>query len=267
MAKYPMSNDQGMTKYVVGTSGFSFPDWVGTFYPDGTSSGQMFSQYVRHFGMVELNFTFYAMPGERTYASFIERSRAPFEFWVKLNRQITHEGKLAEIDPFLSATRVLRDAGRLAGLILQFPQSFKRTVEARKYLASALDRLGDWPAAVEFRDRSWDHSATYEGLRQRDVTLVVPDAPAITGLFRPPPMATSKTGYLRLHSRNADNWYAGEKDRYDYNYTEGELRGILDDWQGVAGQVDKVYAMFNNCHRGQAAQNAEAFRRILDQIQ
>lgn len=66
---------------------------------------------------------------------------------------------------------------------------------------------------------------------------------------------------------NAATWYAGKKGRYDYHYGDAELRGLLDDWREVEGRVDKVYTMFNNCHRGQAAQNAEVFRRILEQIE
>lgn len=253
-------------KYIVGTSGFSFDDWIGTFYPSGTKASEMFSLYVGHFGMVELNFSFYAMPGERTFESFLDRSPEGFEFWVKVNQQITHEQSLAQVPNFVSATNVIRQANKLVGLILQFPQSFKRTVESRKFLAQAIDSFGDNPLAVEFRDHSWDHPSTFTGLRDRGVTLVVPDAPQLPGLFHPRPAATSKIAYLRLHSRNARKWYSGEKLRYDYSYSDDELRGIVNDWQEVAAQVDKVYTMFNNCHRGQAAQNAEAFKRVVGQI-
>jgi uncharacterized protein YecE (DUF72 family) len=226
----------------------------------------MFGHYVRHFSMVELNFTFYSMPGQRTFESLLARSPEGFEFWVKVNKAITHERDLSQADAFLAATEPLAAARKLAGLILQFPQSFHRTVASRKFLAAALDKFPSAPVAVEFRDRSWEHASTYDGLRSRGVTLVVPDAPPISGLFHPPPMATSPIAYLRLHSRNAANWYKGEADRYDYDYSERELREIADAWAPVEAQAAKVYTMFNNCHRGQAAKNAEAFRRILGQI-
>ncbi len=253
-------------KYIIGTSGFSFTDWVGTFYPAGTRSGDMFDQYVQHFTAVELNFTFYSMPGTRTFESLLARSPEGFEFWVKVNKAITHERELAQADAFLAATAPLTAARKLAGLILQFPQSFHRTVENRKFLAEALEKFTGPPLAVEFRDRSWEHASTYEGLRSRGVALVVPDAPPIAGLFHPPPMATAPIAYLRLHSRNAANWYKGEADRYDYDYSDRELREIADNWAPVEAQASRVYTMFNNCHRGQAARNAEAFRHILGQI-
>jgi len=160
----------------------------------------------------------------------------------------------------------MREANKLAGLLLQFPQSFHRSVEDRKFLAAAIERFSALPLAVEFRHESWEHPSTLDGLRERNVTLVVPDAPPIRGLYRPCPTVTTRTGYLRLHSRNASLWYKGPAARYDYDYTEAELRDVLGLWSGLDEQTDRVYAMFNNCHHGHAAQNAEAFRRILGQL-
>jgi len=151
-------------------------------------------------------------------------------------------------------------------VLLQFPQAMHRTVANRRFLAGALADLESVPRAVEFRHRSWQCPETLTGLRDRDVTLVVPDVPPIGSLYSPPPAATNRTGYLRLHSRNADKWYAGPVERYDYNYTDAEMRGIIDQWAEVSEQAEKVFAFFNNCHGGKAAQNAEAFRRILEQI-
>ena len=71
---------------------------------------------------------------------------------------------------------------------------------------------------------------------------------------------------MRLHSRNTRGWYRGMAERYDYNYSERELGDVLGEWSAVETQLEKVYAFFNNCHRAQAAQNAETFRRLLGQI-
>ena len=95
---------------------------------------------------------------------------------------------------------------------------------------------------------------------------MIPDVPPIAGLYRAAPQVTSDTAYLRLHSRSAEKWYAGEKERYDYGYSEEELRGMLEDWSALEGGVKAVNVFFNNCHHGQAAANAEAFRRIVGQI-
>jgi len=255
------------TKYIVGTSGYSFGDWVGPFYPPGTKSGEMLGLYAERFAAVELNFTFYRMPTARTIASMDRRTPAGFAFWVKANQIITHEHERAPIREFVDGLAPLREGGKLAGVLLQFPQSFHRTVANRKFLSDVLGDFAPLPTAVEFRHCSWEHPATLEGLRQRDASLVVPDVPNLQSLYHGPAAATNRTGYLRLHSRNADLWYAGAVERYDYSYSDADLRSFLDEWSNVAEDTDRVYAFFNNCHRGQAAQNAESFRRILGQIE
>ena len=253
-------------KYIVGTSGFSFADWVGTFYLPGTKQAGMFGQYVRHFVAVELNFTIYLMTSPATLERMAANSPEGFLFWVKANQQLTHEQDRSACRQFLDALLPMRQANKLAGVLLQFPQSFHRTVANRKFLAAATADMAGTPLAVEFRHRSWQHPSTLDGLRQRNLTLVVPDVPDLADLYAPPPAVTSNIGYLRLHSRNAENWYGGEAKRYDYNYSQAEMRKLLEEWTQLERQVDRVYAMFNNCHRGQAAQNAQAFRRILGQI-
>ncbi len=95
--------------------------------------------------------------------------------------------------------------------------------------------------------------------------MVIPDEPAIEGLYHPPPRATANFAYLRLHSRDASKWYGGMSDRYDYLYREPELKEIVQQWSNLPQPVEKVYAFFNNCHNGQAATNAQMLRRLLGQ--
>lgn len=253
-------------KYIVGTSGYSFADWVGTFYPPGTQRGEMLAHYVQTFPTVELNFTYYRVPTAQTLERIQRASPEGFTFWVKANQETTHKQNRAVAGEFVENLWPLINAGKLAGVLLQFPQSFHRTVANRKYLAAALEDFRSVPRAVEFRHHSWNHAATIAGLRERDVTLVVPDVPDLPGLFRIPAAVTNRTGYLRLHSRDAAKWYDPNEDRYDYSYSPAEMTEILDEWRELEEGVDRVFAFFNNCHGGQAAENAEAFRRLLDQL-
>ncbi|MDP6636630.1 MAG: DUF72 domain-containing protein [Phycisphaerae bacterium] len=253
-------------KHIIGTSGYSFKDWVGTFYPDGTQSRDMLSCYVRHFETVELNFSYYRMPSAATLDAMARKTPDGFTFWIKANQETTHKHNRAVAGEFLESLDPLISRDKLAGVLMQFPQSFHRTVANRKYLAATLDDFATVPAAVEFRHFSWCDPAVVDGLRRRNVTLVIPDVPDLDGLYRSGPLATSATGYLRLHSRNASKWYAGGAERYDWNYTNDQIKEFLDLWSDTASQVDKMYTFFNNCHKGQAAKNAEAMRRILEQI-
>ncbi len=255
------------SKFLIGTSGYSFDDWIGPFYPPGTTSRDMFAQYVKRFRMVELNFTFYSMPYPRTLDALAGKSPDNFLFWVKANQEITHKGNLRICREFLEDLSPITTRNKLAGVLLQFPQSFHRTIANRQYLAKLIEAMQPAPLVIEFRHVSWDTASAVAGLRERGVTLVIPDEPDLPGLYRPRPAVTSSIGYLRLHSRDPKKWYAGPADRYDYSYSEQELRELLSHWQNLEQPVDCVNVCFNNCHRGQAAQNAETFRRILGQIE
>ncbi len=253
-------------KYRIGTSGYSFKDWVGDFYDPGTASRDMFSQYVKHFNTVEINYTYYRMPYARTMQAMADKSPDDFTFWVKANQETTHKHNRTVAREYLEALLPMSLVGKLAGVLLQFPQSFHRTTINRKYLAETIEDFAAVPLAVEFRHNSWQHASTVAGLRDRNVTLAVPDVPDIGSLYHTAATATSRTGYLRLHSRNADKWYGGPVDRYDYNYSDDQLTEISRMWQEIDGELDTINVYFNNCHAAQAAENAEAFKRIVEQI-
>ena len=251
------------SKFVVGTSGYSFADWVGEFYPPGAKRNEMFSFYAQNFRAVELNYTFYRLPASRTTESLAKSSPDDFIFWVKANRLTTHQMDRSVARPFIEALQPLRDTSKLGGVLLQFPQVFQRTTENRKHLQAAIDDFAGVNLAVEFRHASWDNPAVVDGLRDRQVTLVIPDVPLIQDLFRPISILTSSVGYLRLHSRNAEKWYAGAAARYDYDYSDEELKGIAGQWCKLAEQASRVCVFFNNCHHGQAAKNAKMFEELI----
>lgn len=250
--------------YRIGTSGYSYRDWLGAFYPTRTRSQEMFGYYCQAFPTVEINYTFYGMPKAKTISRLTAISPAGFDFWIKANQQITHSYDAAVIPDFIASLQPMIDADKLAGILLQFPQSFHRTPKNRRFLDRVTQAFGDVPLAVEFRHYTWQHAATDDSLHQRDIALVVPDVPPIRALYHCPPKATNRIGYLRLHSRNAGNWYDGGVDRYDYNYTDDQLQDLLTQWATLDDQLDQLYVFFNNCHSGQAAQNAQAFQRLLE---
>jgi len=203
------------------------------------------------------------MPSAQTLDRLATASPDGFSFWVKANRKTTHEQQRSVAVEFLDNLQPLSARAKLGGVLLQFPQSFHRTAANRNYLQAASEDFSSVPLAVEFRHASWDNEATYEGLRERRIALVVPDVPVIPGLYRPDrPILTAPTGYLRLHSRDAAKWYAGPKDRYDYDYSDGELNHLAADWSDAGESTACVTVFFNNCHHGQAAKNAQRFQEL-----
>ena len=250
----------------VGTSGYSFTDWVGSFYPAGTRRGKMLEEYVRHFDVVEINSSYYRIPTAEMFDRMERRTPDGFEFVVKLFKGMTHE---IEDDgdmygAFTDSVGPLVDAGKFGGYLAQFPWKFKNGKLAQAHLAGLRNRLGDAPLFVEFRHDSWMADETFELLRDLDIGYCAVDEPQLKGLVPPVVAATTDLGYVRLHGRNADNWWGrGGGDRYDYDYNEEELS----EWSGklldLEGKVKKVYAFFNNCHAGHAARNAELMIEML----
>ena len=123
----------------------------------------------------------------------------------------------------------------------------------------------DYPLAVEFRHRSWAKTEVYRFLESNKSCLVSVDAPTIPALFPKTSVQTAGFGYIRLHSRNASKWYKSGEDRYDYHYSDQELEEWLPVLDAFSERASNVFVYFNNCHRGQAAENARAMKKIIKQ--
>jgi len=249
----------------VGTSGYSFADWVGTFYRPGTPRGAMLDEYVRHFDVVEINFSYYRIPEADMLARMEAKTPPGFEFIVKLYKGMTHE---VESDAgmyrrFAASIVPLKEAGKFGGYLAQFPWRFKKSGPSEKHLASIRERLGDDPLFAEFRHDSWIERETFEFLKDRGIGYCSVDEPALKGLVPPVAEATTDAGYVRFHGRNAKNWWGGGGDRYDYDYSRKELSEWAEKLLKLEDSVRKVYAFFNNCHAGHAARNAELMVGML----
>ncbi|MEW5826466.1 MAG: DUF72 domain-containing protein, partial [Candidatus Bipolaricaulota bacterium] len=260
-------------KVLVGTSGYSFADWVGTVYPPNARARDFLPLYAELFDAVEINATYYRTPSPQTFARMVERTASDFAFVVKVPRGATHERAALdrEVGPFLEAIEPLRRAGRLRGLLAQFPTSFHPNETSRRHLehlAAAFPR--DVPLAVELRRDDWISSSTFALLERLGLAFVNVDLPVLPGLPRPSETATSPVGYVRLHGRNAAAWWArGAEagDRYDYLYSPQELEGWAERVERLAARTDVTFAFANNCHLGQSVVNALQLRARLGQTE
>jgi uncharacterized protein YecE (DUF72 family) len=250
----------------VGTSGYSFRDWVGPFYPQGTKSADYLAYYATRFGCVEVNSTYYQVPRPELLARMERKTPAGFRFVVKLNQAMTHEKGAGEelYRDFLAAIEPLKDAGKYHGLLAQFPWKFQRTPESKAHLEKLRERLPAEPLWVEFRHASWMHPRLADWLRERAIGYCAVDEPALAGLVPPVAHLTTDSGYVRFHGRNEKTWWGrGNGDRYDYDYSERELSEWVERVRVLAGQAKQTYLFFNNCHAGQAARNAKLMEELL----
>ena len=255
----------------IGTSGYSFKDWVGTVYPAGTRASEYLRYYVKDFDTVEMNATFYRVPSPDVTARIAQKVPNGFCFTVKAPRTMSHERKRFDEakEPFLRALAPLQDAGMLGGVLVQFPQSFHldaHSVDVLPRLADAF-RPAEYSVFVEFRHRSWCQDAVYEQMEQLGLGVVNVDLPAIGTLPRPSAIVTTDRAYVRLHGRNRDMWYRHPtpSHRYDYAYPDQEL----DEWgKRIAEMAEKasvVFSFSNNCHMGSSYVDALRLKQRLGQ--
>jgi uncharacterized protein YecE (DUF72 family) len=255
----------------VGTSGYSYAEWTDAgFYPPGTKSGAMLPVYARHFPITELNFTWYQMPKAHTLERMHRQVSSGFRFAAKLTRTLTHEvdpGQWrGQVSQYRDGIAPLLQARKLAAVLLQFPPSFVRAPQNRRYLAALLDELDGLPLAVEFRHASWATDRVFAELERRRTTLVAVDEPNLPGLFPKLDIVTNpKLFYIRFHGRNAKGWRSGNMQKqFDYDYGDDELR----DWADatIAKMVSHASSgviFFNNHVRAQAPRNALRLIQLL----
>lgn len=256
-----------MARLLVGTSGYSYPDWVGPVYPEGTRPGEYLPLYAKRFGFVELNFCFYRQPEAAVLEKLRSRAPAGFQFSAKAHRSLTHE-PLADVREaalvFREGIGPLRESGQLSAVLLQFPFKFHYTDESRRHLDRVCRALEGLPLAVEFRNRDWQRERVVTELARRGVSLVSVDLPSLPELPQPAVAPTASMAYIRFHGRSAATWWNGDSaSRYDYRYSTTEL----EEWARRALEALQTLSVmivaFNNHYRGQAVDNAAEFRDLL----
>jgi uncharacterized protein YecE (DUF72 family) len=255
-----------------GVAGWDYKDWAGIVYPAGRSKQFDPLEYLSDFfDTVEVNSTFYGVGSPKSSESWVRRvhHNPRFKFTAKLWKRFTHERDQAwsseEADQVREALAPLLDADRLGAVLAQFPWSFKRTTESEEWLGDVLRTFHDFPMVVEVRHTSWNEPAFYRGLTEHRVGIVNIDQPVFQHSIKPGAVVTGGVGYVRLHGRNYQNWFRDEAEtheRYDYLYTEEELKAWLDRIYEVAKQAQETYVITNNHYLGQAPANAAMLRKL-----
>jgi uncharacterized protein YecE (DUF72 family) len=258
-----------MARLLIGTSGYSYGDWVGPVYPVGTAPKDFLKVYSGEFPFSELNFSYYRQPDARTIGRMVAQTPDGFMFAVKAHRSLTHEmsGSFqAGSAVFQEGIAPLASSGKLAAVLFQFPHSFHYTSGSRKRLLSIAEAFERYPAAFEFRGRDWYRESVLEEMRRRRITFVNVDEPPLPELLPPTRLVTSDIAYVRLHGRNAGQWWSGDNaSRYDYLYSDRELMEWVPGIKTMGKKAGIVVAAFNNHWKGQAVANARRLRELMEE--
>lgn len=245
----------------VGTAGYSYKDWIGPFYPEGTKDTYMLEYYSLFFSFVEINSSYYHMPGMKLFKSMNRKTPDNFKFAVKLFGGFTHERNIGEkeAEQFTYSLGPLVESGKLVCILAQFPYSFHYNTENVEYLKRMRAMFNGFEVNIEFRNQNWIKNDVFNIMKNENMGFVCVDEPGIKGLIRNVVAVTSKVAYLRLHGRNAEKWYAGEgSERYDYLYSTEELLEWVNRIREIEDGPGATLVSFNNHPKGKAIENAKA---------
>jgi Uncharacterized conserved protein len=253
-----------MREFFIGTSGFSYEDWRGYFYPQRLNKSEFLKFYSKHFRTTELNSSYYKIPNIYVVRNMIIKVSQDFIFSVKANQVFTHQRNFTD-DDLVRMKRILVEFGQKMGVLLfQFPHSFHKSRDTKDYVKRLRDIFSEFDVAFEFRSYEWFSDDVFDMLERANAGIVCVDEPEIKGLLPHVAVATTKKfAYIRFHGRNAQKWYEHEKpeERYDYLYSKQELMEWSEQIKNL--DVDKVYLYFNNHPRAQAVLNAKMMEEIL----
>ena len=234
----------------IGTSGWHYEHWKGVFYPVSLSSTKWLAFYGGNFKSVEINNTFYRLPGLDTFRNWSDTVPADFLFAVKASRYLTHMKKLK--DSRAALEKVLECAHglgpKLGPLLFQMPPRWQSNVERlQTFLAEVPPGLR---CAFEFRDQSWFNDQVYGALKEAGAAFCIYD---LAGQLSPV-ITTTDFVYLRLH---------GPGQAYQGRYEEGMLRKWAEDLAAWAAKGKEVFCFFNNDQNGFAALNALELQKMV----
>ncbi len=289
-----------MSNLRIGTAGWNYPSgrgtWNGVFYPARRGRPKGFDEltfYAEHFDTVEVNSTFYGQPRADVTNGWAARTPAGFEFAVKLYQKFTHprmfkerveralpgdptheaidalaQPTAADLDKFRRGIDPLARSGKLGPLLAQFPASFKRSDSGEHYLESLLASFAGYAVAVELRHSSWSDAFgdTLTLLNRFGAAWVQIDEPKFRFSIRQNYLPNVKGFYyMRLHGRNAAQWWRHDKaeDRYDYLYSDDELREFTETASAARELVKKTYLYANNHFSAKSVANAAMIKRQL----
>jgi len=224
----------------IGTSGYNYPEWKGSFYPDTLPAAKMLPYYAERFPTVEINYTFYRMPSEKLVTGWAAQTPSPYKLTLKAPRRITHDNRLKNVGSLVSA--FCQTAGtlgdKLGALLFQLPPNLKKDVATfDAFLAELPPKVC---AAFEFRHESWLDEEIFGRLAARNLALCVADSEKMSTPVR----VTADYAYFRLR---------------DEGYTPDDIGGWAETIARETASCRDVFVYFKHEEEGKGPE----FARLL----
>ncbi len=245
-----------MARFLLGTSGWNYAEWQGYFFPKDLPSRKWLPFYAERFPTVEVNYSFYRLPSEKTYANWYTQTPADFVFALKASRLITHYKRFKDVreewKEFVRRAANLKQ--KLGPILLQCPPNFHATAEnivvLENFLRDATDEQSP-RIAMEFRHESWFREEALLLLRRHRTGLVLSHSSRYP---TPPIIATADFIYYRCH---------GPRELFSSAYSDEELHFWANHIKSLLKRGFDIYAYFNNDACGYAVSNAATLRTFV----
>ena len=244
----------------IGTSGWHYNDWIGTFYPEGITGYNELRYLAERYNTVENNSSFYRISKESTYKTWSRMTPVDYKFSMKVNKIITHTYKLElndevkeKLQYIFESTQVLKE--KIGAIVIQLPPSFKLDLEKLEaflifFTKEARSKEYIFDIAIEFRNKYWFVEEAYVLLRKYNVALVAAQSSRYPGARE----ITADFAYIRLH---------GPKELFASKYTAEELQEWATYIKKIQKKVKRIYVYFNNDYYGYALVNAKELMELL----
>ena len=253
----------------IGPAGWSYSDWEGTVYPPHRSKFDHLAYLSSFFDTIEINSPFYRIPPPTHSRSWVRRvnTNPDFKFTTKIYRGFTHEDAGTtddDVKAFRNYLDPLAESGRLGAVLLQYPWSFKNSPESIDRLDRLFRAFSEYPLALEVRHSSFQNDEFLRYIDERNVSWVNLDQPLFSDSVKPSDAVTGPVGYVRLHGRNYEKWFAHNEswERYNYLYSKEELAPWVERIERMSKEKE-TYVVTNNHFRGQAVVNAADLQDAL----
>jgi uncharacterized protein YecE (DUF72 family) len=267
-----------MARVRIGTCSWADEGLVKRWYPRGvTSPSARLAYYAERFDTVEVDSPFYHLPSPETAAKWAERTPAGFVFHAKASAEMTGHKEADREEAFAAfreALAPLEEAGKLRGVLLQYPSRFVKSRSALDELGAVAPLLDPLVPLIEFRHRSWveedERADTFSFLERHRLAYVSVDSPRTRASNVLPriAVATHPVSYVRFHGRNWRTWNLKGKtsaERFDWLYDRAELEEWVEPLAGLANQSEEAYALMNNNRYDYAPRSARILRELLDE--
>jgi len=284
----PVPPDLERHRFLFGTSGYHFDDWIGRFNPPRGYQGEYGNQdrlqfYQNYFPFVEINNTFYREPGLEYFESLQRRTQS-ITYAVKVHKGISHtrtwnveEGR-EMMRRHIEAVQPISQSGKFYSFLIQLGDFVQKNQRKLDYLSSVSEEAlkASLDVHIEFRHISWHNVESLQGLKDRGIGICNTDIPSIRDAFPLKTYATSRKGYIRYSGRHRENWYQkGPREtskqridsrnaRYDYQYALPELEEIALGQIALLQKTDLVAVAYNNHFCSKAVVNAIQNMEILN---